>query len=225
MDLGKAFSYVFDDPDWVKKVLLGGVITLVPILNFAASGYSLEVTRRVINNDPHPLPEWDDIGGKLVKGLLYTVISFVYALPILLLACLMQVGIMALGGAASSSSRSSSDALGGTAAIVSICFGCLILLYSVFMGVVLPAAIGNYAAKDQLGAAFRFGEVFALVQKNIGAYLMVLVIGVVAGLAAGLVGSVACGVGVFFTAFWALLVNGHATGQAYREASANIGLV
>lgn len=225
MDFGKAFSYVFDDPDWVKKVLLGGVITLVPILNFAASGYSLEVTRRVINNDPHPLPEWDDIGGKLVKGFLYAVIGFVYALPILLLACLMQGGIMALGGAASSSSTSANDALGGAAVIVMSCFGCLILLYSVFMGIVLPAAIGNYAAKDQLGAAFRFGEVFALVQKNISAYLMVLVIGIVAGLAAGLVGSIACGVGAFFTMFWALLVSGHATGQAYREASANIGLV
>jgi len=224
MDFGKAFSFTFEDPDWVKKVLLGGVISLVPILNFAATGYSLEVTRRVINNEPRPLPEWDDIGGKLVKGLLYTVIAFVYALPILLLVCLMQGGLAVLGGAASSSSRGS-DAAGGAAAIISICFSCLMLIYGVFMGIVLPAAIGNYAAKDQLGAAFRFGDVISLVQKNISVYLMVLVIEIAAALAASIVGSIACGIGILFTGFWSLLVIGYATGQAYREASANVGLV
>jgi hypothetical protein len=224
MDFGKAFSFTFEDPDWVKKVLLGGVISLVPILNFASTGYSLEVTRRVINNNPRPLPEWDDIGGKLVKGLLYAVIAFVYALPILLLACLMQGGLAVLGGAASSSSRGS-DAAGGAAAIISICFSCLMLIYGVFMGIVLPAAIGNYAAKDQLGAAFRFGDIISLVQKNISVYLMVLVIEIAAGLVASIVGSIACGIGILFTGFWSLLVIGFATGQAYREASANIGLV
>jgi hypothetical protein len=224
MDFGKAFSFTFEDPDWVKKVLLGGVISLVPILNFAATGYSLEVTRRVINNEPRPLPEWDDIGGKLVKGLLYTVIAFVYALPVLLLVCLMQGGLAVLGGAASSSSRGS-DAAGGAAAIISICFSCLMLIYGVFMGIVLPAAIGNYAAKDQLGAAFRFGDVISLVQKNISVYLMVLVIEIAAALAASIVGSIACGIGILFTGFWSLLVIGYATGQAYREASANVGLV
>ncbi len=225
MDLGKAFSFAFDDPDWIKKVLLGGVISLVPILNFAATGYSLEVTRRVLNNDPRPLPEWDDIGGKLVKGLLYTVVAFVYALPILLLACLMQGGILLLGGAASSSSGNASDATGGAVAAISVCFGCLMLIYGVFMGIVLPAAIGNLAAKDQLGAAFHFGDIIKLAQKNIGVYVMVLVITVLAGLIASIVGSVACGIGILFTGFWSLLVIGHATGQAYREASANIGLV
>ena len=225
MDLGKAFSFTFDDPDWVKKVLLGGVISLVPILNFAATGYSLEVTKRVLNNDPRPLPEWDDIGGKLVKGLLYTVVAFVYALPILLLVCLMQGGIMLLGGAASSSSGSASDAAGGAVAAISICFSCLMVIYGVFMGIVLPAAIGNFAAKDQVGAAFRFGDIIKLVQKNIGVYAMVLVIEVLAGLIASIVGSVACGIGILFTGFWSLLVIGHATGQAYREASANVGLV
>lgn len=224
MDFGKAFSFTFDDPDWVKKVLIGGVVTLVPIVNFASTGYSLEVTRRIINGDARPLPEWDDFGGKLVKGLLVTAIGFVYALPILLLVCLMQGGMMLLGGTAGSS-RSGSDAAGGAIGIISACFGCLIFLYSLLLGIVLPAAIGNYAAKDQFGAAFRFGDVLSLVQKNLGVYLMVLLVEIAGGLVASVVGFIACGIGLFFTAFWALLVNGHATGQAYHEASTKIGLV
>jgi hypothetical protein len=224
MDFGKAFTFTFDDPDWIKKVLIGGVVTLVPIVNFAATGYSLEVTKRVINGEPRLLPEWDDFGGKFVKGLLVFVIGFVYALPILLLVCLMQGGMMLLGGAAGSS-RSGSDAAGGAIGILSACFGCLIFLYSLFLGLVLPAAIGNYAARGELGAAFRFADIASLVQKNIGAYLMVLLIEIAGGLVASLIGSIACGIGLIFTAFWAMLVNGHATGQAYREASSAIGLV
>jgi hypothetical protein len=221
MDLGKAFSFTFDDPDWVKKVLLGGVISLVPILNFAATGYSLEVTKRVLKNDPRPLPEWDDIGGKLVKGLLVAVIGFVYALPLTLMNCILQVVTQTL---ARSNSSSSSDQMGTAVIVLTSCLGCLMFLYGIFMGFVLPAAIGNYAAKDQLGAAFRFGEIWSLVQKNPSSYLMVLVIEIISGLVAVL-GIIACIIGVAFTGFWAMLVTGHATGQAYREASANIGLV
>jgi hypothetical protein len=224
MDLGKAFSYTFDDPDWIKKVLIGGAIGLVPILNFAVYGYTVEVIQRVINGDPGSLPEWDDIGGKFVKGLMYFVIAFVYALPLILVGCLFGVGTSVLGGGAASS-RGSSDTMGGLISILSLCFSCVAILYGLFIGVVLPAAIGNYAAKNQLSAAFRFGDVFSLVQKNLGLFLMVLVISIAAGFVAGVVGSIACVVGSIFTLFWYQLVMGHAMGQAYRTASTNIGLV
>lgn len=227
MDFGKAFSYVFDDPDWLKKVGLGGLIYMVPILNFAAAGYSLEVAQRVINDDPRPLPEWSDIGGKLVKGLLVSVIGMVYALPLFFLGFLMWGGMVAAGGVVGivSSSPRSDEAIGGIMMAVYACFGCLMLIYGLFAGLVLPAAIGNYAAKDQLSAAFRFGDVFSLVQKNLGTYLMVLVIELAAAFAASLAGSILCGVGLYFTTFYALLVSHHAIGQAYRQASAQIGLV
>ena len=227
MDLGKAFSYVFDDPDWLKKVGLGGLIYLVPILNFAAAGYSLEVTQRVINDDPRPLPEWSDMGGKLVKGLLVSVIGLAYALPLFLLSFLMWGGMVAAGGAVGivSSSPRSDEAIGGVMMAVYACCGCLMLLYGLFAGLVLPAAIGNYAAKDQLSAAFHFRDVLTLVQKNLGTYLMVLVIELAAAFAASLAGSLLCGVGLYFTTFYALLVSHHAIGQAYRQASAQIGLV
>jgi hypothetical protein len=227
MDLGKAFSYVFDDPDWLKKVGLGGLIYLVPILNFAAAGYSVEVAQRVINGDPRPLPKWSDMGGKLVKGLLVSVIGLAYALPLFLVNLVMWGGMVAAGGAVGivSSSPRSDEAIGGVMTVVYVCCGCLMLLYVLFAGLVLPAAIGNYAAKNQLSAAFRFRDVLTLVQKNLGTYLMVLVIELAAAFAASLVGSFLCGVGLYFTAFYALLVTYHAIGQSYRQASAQIGLV
>lgn len=221
MDFGKSFSYVFEDPDWLKKIAIGGVINLVPILNFAAAGYALEVVQRVIRGDVRPLPEWDDIGGKLVKGLIFLVIYIVYSIPLLILACLYGVLQGVATGAVSSSS---SDTASSLIAILSICFGCIQLLYYVFLGLVLPPAVGNYAAKGEFGAAFRFGEIMSLLQKNLGLYFMVLLVVIVAGLVSGL-GLIACVIGVIFTAFYSYLVMAHATGQAYREASSNIGLV
>jgi len=54
--------------------------------------------------------------------------------------------------------------------------------------------------------------VLTLVQKNLGTYLMVLVIELAAAFAAGLAGSLLCGVGLYFTTFYALLVSHHAIG-------------
>jgi hypothetical protein len=221
MDFGKSFGFVFEDPDWVKKVAIGGVVTLVPIVNFATLGYSLEVTRRVITNDPKPLPEWDNFGDKFVKGFLVFVIGFVYSLPSTILGCISQGLNMAVlqGG----SSRSEEGAIAAIAGLM-LCLSCIQFIYSLFVGFFLPAAIGNFAAKGEIGAGFRLGDVFGLVQKNLGLYFMVLVLQIVAGIVGGL-GLVLCLVGVVFTIFYAYTVMGHAYGQAYREASASIGLV
>ena len=32
MDIGKAFSYVFEDEGWISKVLIGGLLIWIPIV-------------------------------------------------------------------------------------------------------------------------------------------------------------------------------------------------
>lgn len=50
MDIGRSFTYVTQDQDWIKKVLLGGVITLIPVVGpFFALGYVLETMRNIIS--------------------------------------------------------------------------------------------------------------------------------------------------------------------------------
>ena len=46
MDIGKAFRFVFEDHDWVTKVLIGGVMSLLsPLLIgvFFLAGYSVDL--------------------------------------------------------------------------------------------------------------------------------------------------------------------------------------
>ena len=214
MDIGKAFSFVFDDENWIVKVLIGGVLSLIPLVGQVLMyGYGLELMKNVIQGRSRPLPEWDDWGGKLVKGIMYFVIGFVYALPIIILATCFGGLMGALGAAEAERATNVVGSLGG------ICFGGFAFLYGILMTLALPPAIGRYLETGDLGAAFHFGEVFALVRDNIGAWIIVLVLTWLAGLIASL-GLILCFVGVLFTAFWANLVMMYLWGDVYRQASA-----
>lgn len=212
MDFGKAFSFVFEDKEWLKKVGIAGLIALIPLLGqLVVAGWGIEVTRRVIRNHPEPLPDWDDFMGYLVKGLQVLVIGFVYMLPVIIVqGC--NAGIIPLLGQVGDE-----ETVMTVFSIFAACFGCLTLLYAIFVGFVLPAALGNFAAKDELKAAFSFGEVFGMVRNNVGAYALVLVGTLLSGLVASL-GVIACVIGVLFTSAYAYAVNGHLMGQAYNGA-------
>jgi hypothetical protein len=215
MDFGKAFTYVFEDPDWVKKVLLAAVFSLIPIVGtFVAMGWGMEAGQRVIRQDPQALPEVD-FGKHLGQGFRVFLIYLVYSLP-LLLFYIPIILITALGGQGDSSSTT----MNGLIVVISLCCGGLMLLYALVLMVTLPAAMGNYLATDQVGAAFRFKEVIGLLRASPGAYLITLLGGLLTGTIASL-GSIACVIGVVVTSAYAAAVMGHLIGQSYRAAIAN----
>ena len=220
MEIGRSFTYITEDQDWVKKVLLGGVITLIPIVGpFFAFGYMLETMKNVIAGRETPLPEIDDFGGKLVEGLKAWVVSFVYALPLILFAMCGQAGnlIPAL------TQNVDPDVLETLATVsigLSVCCGCLLLLYAVLMGLIMPFALGRYSETGQVGAAFRVGELFEMLKNNVGLAFIVLLVNGLAASAAMLVGMIACGVGLFFAMFYAQLVMAFLYGSLYRQAVA-----
>lgn len=218
MDIGKSFAFVFEDKQWVAKILIAAAILLLGILfswllfiplilAFALlSGYGVEITRRVIRGNLDGLPEWDDWGALFKDGLMVLVIGVVYALPIIVVSICLGIPIGAFSEDASALS-----------ATLSFFLGCFSFLYAIAISIVLPAAIAMYADEDDLSAAFRFGEVFGLVRDNLSTYLITFVMSWVAGLIGGL-GTVLCGVGWLFTMPYAEMVIGHLYGQAYLEA-------
>jgi hypothetical protein len=175
-------------------------------------GWGIDITRRVIRKDPTPLPAFDNFGGFLVDGLKVAVITFVYLLPIIIVQACNQGITIGLPEMINDSSTV------GTITMVTLaCFGCLTLLYAIFMGFLLPAALGNFAATDQMGAAFKFGKVFGLVRAAPVPYLLVLLGAAVSGFIA-MLGVIACAIGVLFTAVYAQAINAHLQGQAYLAA-------
>jgi hypothetical protein len=211
MEFGKSFTYVFEDEDWIMKILLAAVIAFIPIVGpLAVAGWGVEIAKRVIHKDPEPLPNWSDFVNYLIKGLVVLLIGFVYMLPVILVQSCGSGAIIA-------GSESGDYALETAGNIVMICFSCLTFIYAVLMGVIIPAAIGNYASTGEVGAGFRFGEVFGLIKAAPAAFLMVLVGGFLAAMIT-FIGLIACIIGVFFTAAYAGAINAHLIGQAYYEA-------
>ena len=211
MNIGKAFSYQFEDPDWMKKIGIAAAVMLIPLVGgIVVSGWGVEVARRVIHREQYPLPEWNDFMGYLVKGLKLMVISLVYMLPIILVSICPSVLIPF-------ASEQGEDAIMTVVSIVSICFSCLVIIYALFAGLVLPAALGKFAATDDLKSAFRFGEVIGMVRAKPMVFVMVLLGGFLSSLI-GSAGSIACGIGVLVTVPYSIAINGHLWGQAYLEA-------
>lgn len=214
MDFSLAFSFPFKDPDWVKKILIVGLITIIPIIGqIYLLGWALEITRRVIQNEPTLLPEID-FGAHLSKGFQVFIIELVYAIPLFIFS--LPTNFIPY----ITQNMQNSNSAQAITAIIGLCCGGLSLIYSLLLAYYLPAAIGNFAAKGSLGAGFSFNEIFALIRTAPVAYLIVLLAGIVAGIISSL-GLIACIIGVLFTSTYAMAVMGHFFGQAYREGISN----
>ena len=172
----------------------------------------LDITRRVIQHDQTPLPEID-FGRQLGDGLKAFVVSFVYALPIIVFEIPINVlSVMTTSG------NGDTQSMSNILVILSVCCGGLIILYSLVMALLIPAAFGNLAAKGNIGDGLRFGEVIGLVRAAPGPYLLVLLGSIITGLI-GSLGFIACFIGVIATTAYAMTVNAHLYGQAYNEAT------
>jgi hypothetical protein len=218
MDIGRAFAFVFGDPAWVKKVLIGGLIVLagfiIPLIpGFIIYGYMLEIMRQVYLGEVEGLPEWNDIGGYLARGFFLTVALFIWLLPALLLSGCAVGAILLAGGS------TGNDAVAGLSGLVAFClFGALFLVSMLWAIAFLPIVAGRYAVERRFGAMFAFGEIFAEVRRaGVGPLLLLLLTVIIAGFV-GQLGIIACFIGVVFTSFYSNLVMAHGAGQIYRRA-------
>jgi len=214
MDIGKAFSYVFDDEEWIKKILIGGAFSLIPLLgSFIVYGYMLETARRAFRTDDFALPDWDDIGGYLTRGFIFWLGLALWALPFFLLFACSLLFIVLLGVATGEEA-----AIGVSLGLFYIVFFPLIMLLSLGTALVIPVLLGRYANDARFGAMFEISEIIADVRR-IG-FVPLLLLGVtymVAGYV-GQLGIFLCLIGVIFTGFYGNLVIAHAAGQYHRLA-------
>ena len=184
MDIGKSFSYPFEDDDWISKLFLGAVVSLVPILNFAWTGYTVDIVRNVSDGISLPLPEWSDFGDKFVKGFFIWAAGFIYSIPALLIGCL-PLGVLAVSAGVEGSNTT--DTFQSIFAGVGILFGCLIVLYALVLSFYLPAVFINLAKKGTFGSCFEVGEIFKIVSNNTSKYLTAWLVSIVGAIVVGII--------------------------------------
>lgn len=197
MEIGKAVTFPTEDQDWIKKLGIGAVVTLIPIVNFAWSGYLVDLIRNVGRGEPRPLPDWSDFGDKFMKGLSLSIAYFVYMLPAILIGC---IGGIAIGAMGSATSGNTEDIMATAFSGVGIVMSCCILIYVLAISFALPAVLIHYARKNTFGACFQFSEIWQIISANMSNYatawivaiVLVFAISLVAGLIAGLIGWIPC---------------------------------
>ena len=235
MQIGKAFSFAFEDKSWLTKLLLGSVVSIVPILNFAWTGYIVQIVKNVIDGRPEPLPEWgDDFGKRFVDGLILTVAQFIYSLPLVLVICVTS-GFMFIPAIISGGGQVSDDTINTLLAGSSLlwfCLICLLSIYALVLAVLLPGILANFAQKRTFASCFELGQVYRTVSVHGSSYFMVVLMLIVIALAAGLViGGVGGVLGLIPCVGWIIslvitmvgfayfgAVSGHLVGQYGVEA-------
>ena len=215
MDIAKSFTFMFEDPEWLRKlgigflvVLLGALfsvvlIGLVPLI--MVLGYTLDVTRNVMDGRANPLPEWNDWEGFLGRGLKLAGVLVVWSLPLVLIS--IPLGF----SAALAGNGSQGNFAAVMATLFSLCGICLALAWGLAFLVFTPAIYVRLARTNRFSAGFEFAKLWAFTRENISnvivAILLILVASVVGGFASIFV------VTIPLVILWESLVQAHLYGQ------------
>ncbi len=213
-DFAKPFSYVFDDPDWLQKILIGGLFYIAGFLIigwFFILGYMARTARNVIAGHARPLPEWENVGEFFNEGLRLFGVVLAVILPLIMLAMLIMIPAGILGSIDNEGAAAVGGMMSGTIA-------CLFVPISLAVTFFMPAMLLFVAVEQRFGAAFELGRIWPFIKQNIGNYVLAIVVYLIARFIGGFGIMLLC-IGVVFTAFWSLLITTHAFAQVYRLAT------
>ncbi len=207
MDINRAITYPFDDKDWLKKILIGGILLIIPIVNFIAVGYFIRVLKNLLNGTETPLPEWDDFGGDFMRGLWPSIAGIVYAIP---------------GAIVWSISVAMFASKSGFVNFLGIIFVLIAIVYYIAYALAYPAMLVSFAKKEEFAGFFAFAEIWDYVKSNLKDYIVAILLVIVAFAVASAVGGIALGIGVIFTEPLAMLIAMHLLAQVDRAKQGDI---
>jgi len=190
VDYQSAFEKPFTD---IKKLLIGILFSIVPIINFFARGFILECSGLGKTKPSKKMPEWKDFGSLFVKGLLYFIITIIYFIP--------AVAVFLLGAGAAIANLATSMPWQQIAnlseqeavdimqpiiqnAVPSFAAALPFIIISVILALialyVLPIAVLSYIEKD-FGNAFSLQNIFkkAFTGKYFVAWILMILINLI----------------------------------------------
>jgi hypothetical protein len=183
---GDAFGWPFRDPGWVGKILVQGLINIIPVLGqMALFGWMLGS----LDNLRQGRQELQGAGfGNLGRGAILWVVYFVYGVIIGVVA-----GAITLIGAAAGHGDTSS----GVYAAFSLIANLLELIGYVILALCFPTIV-LLTDREGIGGGLNFPRVLSTIQLNSGTALQAGLFAIIASII-GAVGVVVCCVGLIFT--------------------------
>jgi len=210
VNYAKAFKRPFLD---IKKLIIGILLSFVPIINFFATGYLLECAKGVAvkkKKKNYALPEWQNWGSLFVSGLLFYVISFIY---MLVPFAIFWAGMAkAMGGITQLlAAKNAAPQIITTMGAYAITAGVLFVALSYFMYM----ALVNFAVKGKFKAAFS-AEVFkkAFTMNYLGVWALMMLFWIATSWLLSFVPYVGAAIASFVTG----IIMFTAFGEAYIES-------
>lgn len=168
MNIVRAFSYAFEDPEISGKLVTAAALGFVGVIALplllaglvawaALAGYLVDLIRNLNDHRRYPLPRWENYGERISKGGHVLVALLVYNLPNLALACLTVT----------TSNFWSEGVLGSGLSLVTLC--CLLpllLLYNLVTWPMLAIGLSRYAEENNVVVFFQFGDLFSAVRRR-----------------------------------------------------------
>ena len=144
MDLYHYIKLPFSDKDWVKKILLGCVISIVPVLNILCLCYFVECMKFGMAGCQR-LPEWERWENFVREGIIAFFISLGYILiPLMLAFPLLHIPMVG---------------------------GFLVSIIILAVAMIIPLAIGNYLKHHYPMDAINFKEIFYTMSRVASSYM------------------------------------------------------
>nr|WP_319374079.1 DUF4013 domain-containing protein [uncultured Methanobacterium sp.] len=182
MDIGEIVSDSLKYPssNWGKVLILGVImiasILIVPI--FLVYGYIFRIIKATLAGVDE-LPDFDEIGDMFVDGLKIFVVAIVYAIPVYIIALILN---LIIGASMTVTTSTSLDPMMFWGLIIS---NIVFLIVALIIGLVEVIAIANMAYNDgELGAAFRFSDILDIIAnigwgKYIATYIVIAIVGAI----------------------------------------------
>lgn len=211
VDLGRAFTYTFDDQEWAPKILISAGIALasaftapllVGFVGLAALlGYQVELIRNLRDGHSTPLPRWDKYGDKIRSGANVLTAVIVYNIPNFIPVCCL----------ATTSGLWGDGFIGSTAGLFfTCCLLPLLFVYNLVTWPMLALGIGRYAVENNIGVFFQFGDLFSTINRNLGVTLTWIIYTMIANFVLGLIGAIPC-IGWAVAPALGIAIHGHLT--------------
>ena len=211
MNFGLAFSYVFKDKEWFKKIAIPALVNLIPFLGqLVLIGWGLKTTKRLIDGeDEIPLPSLS-FGADLGKGFMVFLITTIYTIPFTIFIGLGTTSFVFSGN------------LDQPINILLVCLGACLTLLAILLGLLTlflyVIGVANYVSKGKFSAAFRFKESIRMLKKSFISWLLVTVVLLLASLISP-IGVILCVIGSSLTMTYSVTFVSHMLGQAFNKST------
>ena len=193
---GDAFGWAFKDPAWFGKLIVQGLITIIPIVGWIASVGWLVLAFENARMGRNELPP---AGFHLSKGIGLFGAYLIYAIVLNIPGWALQTaggGVMTFHNVCDSNNVCTPQYYGGGGPLYALgsIWG---FLASLFLYFLVPSLIVNVYHRG-FGGAFELGRVWSYATGNIGNSVIAAVLLWVSGLIGG-IGFLLCCIGLLFT--------------------------